>query len=328
VILRSGVCLSMTPRRILLVTTSGAGAAITVAATVLLGCASAYVAALPRPSGASTIRDEHLEARQALLSLINADRMAYGASPVVLDSLATMVAQVHAAAMAGTGFASHYGTAGDAPYERYAAAGGTAHVRENVFAWRTRGAPLPDERRRIDPALVHGSLMGSSGHRATILDPHRTGVGIGIAWSAEGTSLVVVEEFLAHHAAIVTPRLSWGSSPPIVVGRLFDPELEPLLVILSREPDVRDWVARGEPPPDGPYLDGGEGTGILVPPWAFETRRDGSFEVALPLGGVERGRWYGIVYVAPAEVVRRSIAGGRVSSAVGWPGAAFLLDVL
>lgn len=301
-----------------------------IAGVLLLACAPAY--APPGESGPASrpsLGNELHGERLALLAAINADRQAAGARPLALDTLATMVAQEHAEAMASGGFVSHYGPGGDAPYERYAAAGGTAHVVENVLGQRVGGSPHgPGREARFDVGVVHGFLMGSPGHRASILDPHRTHVGLGIAYGAGGRSLLVAEEFLARHAEIVAPRLAWRGSSTLVEGRIARPGVRPLLLVLHREPPIRPWVARAELPPPGSYSDGAEGPGLLVPPWAIVWRRDGGFEVSLPLAHQAAGRYYAVLYVAPSDVVDRALARRRVSSEHGWPGAAFVIEVL
>jgi uncharacterized protein YkwD len=278
----------------------------------------------------SSIDDEHAFARAVLLAAINADRVQAGAPPVVVDSLTTAVAQAHATAMAAVGFFSHYGTTGDAPYERYASAGGRAHLRENVFQWRLAGWIVGDAdtaRPRFDMERVHEHLMDSPGHRATILDPHRTHIGIGIAVDTEKRSLVVVEDFIARHAVIDVPRVAWRRSPTVLRGRILERDARPLLLVLAREPVPREWVLRGEPPPVGPYLEGGD-EAFLVPAWEIGHRPDGAFEIELPLSGLAPGRFYGVLYVAPTRVVDRAVARGRASTEIGWPAAAFMIEVL
>ena len=302
------------------------------AGVLLVACAPAYAPpdatapGTPRPSLDPTLKRERL----ALLAQINADRRATGAPPLVLDTLATSVAQEHAEAMANGGFVSHYGPGGDAPYERYALAGGTAHVVENVLGQRVSGfrpgeATLAE---RFDAELVHDFLMSSPGHRASILDPHRTHVGLGIAFGPDGRSLLVAEEFLARHAEIVAPRLTWHRSSIEIAGRVSGSRIRPLLLVLRREPAIRAWASRGEPPPPGPYSDGAEGGSVLVPPWLIAWRRDGFFEAPLPLQREAPGRYYGILYVAPSGVVESALARGRVTTEDGWPGAAFVIEVL
>lgn len=279
---------------------------------------------------ATPIRDRYARARLILVDDINADRAGRGVPPVALDSLATVVAQQHAEAMARDGYLSHYATDGTAPYERFGEAGGTAHVRENVFRWTHRPSDPAEEGwpwLEFDVREAQDWLMSSPGHRATILDPGRTHVGIGIAEDHERGAVLVVQEFIARHASVEAPKRTWRRSVTRVRGRMTSPGTRPLLVFVSREPDVEPWV--GKTPPGGSYLDGSH-QGVLVPPWRIRWNwTDRSFEIDLDpveLGGP--GRYYGIVYVAAEERVRRAMGAGRVDSNEGYPGASFLLDVL
>ncbi len=276
----------------------------------------------------SPIQDRYAGARIDLLAAINRDRHAAGVAAVRLDSLASVAAQGHASAMAAGGFFSHYGQLGEAPYERLARAGLTGHVQENVSRWQVRGlVPIgtADPWPAFDVNEAHGSLMASPGHRETILDPHRTHVGLGIASDPAGGAVYVVEDFLSRYVEIDPPRLAWPGSKTPLAGRVLDPSLRPLLLLLRREPD--DTSRRGETPPPGPYSDG-HGEGAIVPPWAIGWRPAGrSFELDLGPLLREPGRWYGIVYVAPRKVVEGALAAGAVNTSQGWPGAAFVVDV-
>jgi len=283
------------------------------------------------PSGAGTtripIRDRYAAARLELLTAINGDRRAAGVGSVDLDSLASVAAQAHAVAMTAGGFFGHYGVFGEAPYERLAAAGETGHVQENVYRWQVRSMATVggvDPWPAFDPRQAHHSLMASPGHRETIVDPHRTHVGLGIAADSAGGAVYVVEEFVARHAEIEPPRLALQESVTPLAGRMLDPALRPLLVLLRRDPA---GAASGGGPRPGPYTDG-RGEGRIVPPWAIGWR-PALLAFELDLGPVlrEPGRWYGVVYVAPRQIVERALAAGAVNTEQGWPGAAFLVDV-
>lgn len=306
----------------------GAGvAAIALVATA--GCRSAptpFPEAIVAPTEVP-IRDRYAHQRLILLDAINADRNAHGLAPVGLDSAATVVAQRHARAMAREGYLSHYGTDGRAPYERSSEAGLTAHVRENVFRWRKHGEDPLDPGwpwAEFDIRQAEEWLMESPPHRATILDPFRTHVGLGIAEGRRDGAVYVVQEFLARHARLEVPLRAWRRAPTVVRGWMTAPGTRPLLVFVTREPGQRGW--EGGVPPGGPYLDGGT-EGSLVPPWRIRWNwTDRSF--SLELAPREPGRYYGIVYVASEERVRGALGRLDADSREGWPGAAFVLDVL
>jgi hypothetical protein len=219
-----------------------------------------------------------------------------------------------------------------APIQRQPDGGGTAHVRENVFRWQQQAAnPALD----IDPweafdiRQAQAWLMGSPGHRATILDPRRTAVGLGIEVDRERGAVYVVQDFTARSVDLEAPILAWRRSPTPLSGRVLADGLRPLLVVLRRERHPRPWEGGSRPPPRGPYPDG-SGEPVILPPWAIQwnpTVR--SFAAHLPIGREsEPGLYYGIVYVAPDRVVLDALFERSVSTGEGWPGAAFVVTVL
>lgn len=303
------------------------------AALLALACAAPYASRPERPRTATVpIRDRYARARIEMVAAVNADRARHGLGPVELDSLATVVAQGHAREMAAAGYLSHYNAAGLAPYERLAAAGGTSHVRENVFRWQERPGPeweSDDPWERFDVRLAEGWLMESPGHRASILDPHRTGIGVGIAVDPSRAAVYVVQELVATAATLAPPGRVLPGGEAEVFGRVETPGARPLLLVLSREPLVRPWAARGDRPPGGPYADGGH-EALIVPPWAIRWNPDDrSFGMRLRMGrGEAPARWYGILYLAPEATVRHALAERHAETDGGWPAAAFVVEVL
>lgn len=290
--------------------------------------------ARPGPLGTDTkipIKDRYARARMTMLETINEARASMEVAPVALDSLATVVAQAHAEEMATGGFFSHYGGAGDAPYERFAEAGGRGHVRENIFRSSVRGNdPLvsTDPWASFEVQDAHNWLMTSKGHREAILDPRRTAVGVGFAVDSQRGSVYVVQDFVASHVEFEVSSHGWRRSVTPVEGRVSRAGVRPLLVAVHREPAMRTWVTRGSAPPSGPYADGGE-RGFVVPPWEIEWRPfDRTFELALGFDrGVGPGRYYGILFVATHRAVEGALGRRRVSTDDGWPGGAFVIDV-
>lgn len=298
----------------------------------------ALVACAPVPAGSPggspeaspvPIADRYSRARIRLLDAVNRDRAGRGVRPVALDSLATVVAQAHADAMAAEGYLSHYQRDGSTPYLRYAEAGGTGHVLENVYRWRSSAGTDSGVWVSFDVAEAQSSLIASPGHRATILDPARTHLGVGIAVDDVRGAVYVVQEFVARHATLEVPRRGWRRASTVVTGRMLGARGRPLAVTLSREPGPPGWSLDRQRPPGGSYPDG-RGGGIVVPPWAIRWNpSDRSFEVEIGSdSSVASGRWYAVVHVAPESRVREAIGQRRVSTSAGWPGAAFVLDVL
>jgi uncharacterized protein YkwD len=303
------------------------------AALAALACATPYASPSPEAGGTTVpIRDRYARARIEMVAAVNADRARDGQPPVVLDSLASVVAQAHAEEMAAGGWLSHYNAAGLAPYERFAAAGGTGHVMENVFRSQARATAewaLDDPWSRFDIREAQSWLMSSSGHRATILDPHRERIGIGIAVDRARSAVYVVQELVTAAATLSHPGMVLPGQEAPVSGSVRAAGARPLMLVLSREPIERPWVASGRRPPGGAYSDGGS-EALIIPPWAIRWNPDDrSFGLDLRMGrGAGPSRWYGVLYVATEGAVREAVALRRAATDAGWPAAAFVVEVL
>ncbi len=122
-------------------------------------------------------------AREYALKLINDARTVAGLDQVTLDD--NSAAQSHAEDMRANCFLSHWGTDGLKPYMRYTLAGGEQYSAENLSG---NGYCPTDPHRYIAKSIkadldeAMDGLMGSSGHRQNILDPHHRKVGIGISY--------------------------------------------------------------------------------------------------------------------------------------------------
>ncbi|MBE7700395.1 peptidoglycan-binding protein [Oerskovia sp. Sa1BUA8] len=115
--------------------------------------------------------------------LVNGARSAAGLGPLTPDSRLAGVAQAWAEQMAADGSLSHNPSTGAR------IPGGWSAWAENV-AWSTDPSP----------AGLHANLMGSAGHRANILSPTFTSVGVGYATDGAGGAYVA-EVFAAYPGA-------------------------------------------------------------------------------------------------------------------------------
>lgn len=106
----------------------------------------------------------------AVLRLTNAERTAAGLSPLSPDPLLTVAAQGHSADMIARAFYSHTSPDGGEPWHRASAAGsGHRAIGENIACGQRT------------PAEVVDGWMNSPGHRANILKPSFTHLGVGFA---------------------------------------------------------------------------------------------------------------------------------------------------
>ncbi|MGW7082865.1 CAP domain-containing protein [Streptomyces sp. NPDC054871] len=106
----------------------------------------------------------------AVLRLTNAERTAAGLRPLSPDPLLTVAAQGHSADMIARAFYSHTSPEGGEPWHRASAAGSTHRaIGENIACGQRT------------PAEVVDGWMNSPGHRANILKPSFTHLGVGFA---------------------------------------------------------------------------------------------------------------------------------------------------
>ncbi|MEU9187234.1 CAP domain-containing protein [Streptomyces sp. NPDC048484] len=105
-----------------------------------------------------------------VVALTNAERAAAGLPPLAEDAPLTRAAQAHSADMVARAFYSHTSPDGSEPWHRAAAAGSTR---------RTIGENIACGQR--SPAEVVRGWMDSPGHRANILKPAFTHIGVGFA---------------------------------------------------------------------------------------------------------------------------------------------------
>lgn len=106
----------------------------------------------------------------AVLRLTNAERTAAGLRPLAPDPLLTVAAQGHSADMIARAFYAHTSPDGGEPWHRASAAGSTHRsIGENIACGQRT------------PAEVVDGWMNSPGHRANILKPSFTHLGVGFA---------------------------------------------------------------------------------------------------------------------------------------------------
>ena len=133
------------------------------------------------------------------MDLINESRREAGLPPVAWDSVAAEAGRRHVVEMAEWGYFSHWNLEGLGPEHRYSRAGGANAVRENLHALAS--IRPPDDWQAVI-RQAHAGLMDSPGHRANILDPAHTHVGIAIAYSAATGQMRMAQEFTNHYVTV------------------------------------------------------------------------------------------------------------------------------
>lgn len=112
---------------------------------------------------------------QAALAAINAYRSANGRNPLVLDERLSRAAAMQSQAQAGRSWIGHSGAGGSTPKARAASAGFRAKIAsENVASGQKSFSD------------VLGFWEQSSGHRANLLRPNVTAIGVAMAKNSNG----------------------------------------------------------------------------------------------------------------------------------------------
>ncbi len=192
--------------------------------------------------------EERIDAiKQTMLERVNEDRAHEGLGPVEFDERAELVADLFTAEALENNTINHYTLDGISPFGRWGLAGGVDWVAENSCAWYWTGPTY-----RWTEELVLEQLHSfqdqmlaekppADGHRRTILDPHNTHLGIGLAISEEGTRLRYAQEFLCRYVEIAPelPTEVHRTESVTVTGGVLDPEkyrAEFVLVYYEPEP--------------------------------------------------------------------------------------------
>jgi uncharacterized protein YkwD len=174
----------------------------------LIILASVFTLALASPGAQSNTAVEETKAtlRNQVLKLINRDRAMYNLPPVQLDIQASAIGDEYCRAQIRNRTTGHFTTDGQPPYMRYSLAGGNDGVSENAAAWSANynfsDRALYEMARRSQDAMM-AEAPPHDGHKRTILDPHATHVGIGIAW--ERGEFRLVHEFVRRYVDWTRP---------------------------------------------------------------------------------------------------------------------------
>lgn len=118
--------------------------------------------------------------KNAMLSLVNSERSKHGLSSVSLDTELSALARSHSQDMADKNYFAHVNLVGESPNDRRIEAGIDTFVGENIA-------------KTISTEYSHYALMRSAIHRANILRPEWTKVGLGIVKDNQGYFYVTQE---------------------------------------------------------------------------------------------------------------------------------------
>ena len=166
-------CLAAGRHQVEIVATGKGGS--DVLANFPLYCGVAPPAVAPRAAGVRAVTVTAEEAETQMLALINRDRKRAGVGPVVRDDKLTAIARAHTRDMVEHDFVAHTSPRTGSPGDRVRRAGLAPTLSsENVG-------------RAYTAEEAEQGFMSSPGHRANIVDPRPTRVGIGIVFGAADT---------------------------------------------------------------------------------------------------------------------------------------------
>ena len=189
------------------------------------------------PRGPFT-EEEVSEIRQAALERINVDRDVEGLPPLEWDEDAAEVGDLFCAVSLRDDTVGHY-TSRAVTWTAGAAGAGRGQPERLRLAWAApmsvgRGAGCSISGRFQD--LMLAERPPNDGHRRTILDPHLTHVGIGLALS--GNQLRYVQEYTARYVELDEVPLESTSREQLAYsGRVLDPSRYRLDYILVYHKD-------------------------------------------------------------------------------------------
>jgi uncharacterized protein YkwD len=146
------------------------------------------------------------EAERRLLALVNRDRQAAGLGALISDDRVTAVSRAHSEDMRKTKIVAHISPTTGSAADRVRAAGiKTALVLENVA-------------RAYGVGEAHAGLMNSPGHRANVLAPQATHIGIGVVLGDDVSGRR--EMFLTQVFIRVPPKVDRAEAVELVRSRI------------------------------------------------------------------------------------------------------------
>lgn len=138
---------------------------------------------VPKPSTTAPASGLTADESKAF-QLLNADRAANGLPALKVNMNLVRLAENYAQDMINRKYFSHYNPEGQSPFDRMQQAG---------ISYRYAGENLAIN---SNVAAAEKAFMNSPGHRANILSPNFTEVGLGVRYNSAG-SAYVVQEFIS-----------------------------------------------------------------------------------------------------------------------------------
>lgn len=188
------------------ITATGSGGA-TVLANFPVWCGTEPPLSLTiKPTGNDDRESQPDEAERRLLALVNRDRQSAGLSPLLWDDRVADVARKYSDEMRRTKVVAHLSPTTGSATDRIR----VANIRTSVV--------LENIARAYSVAGAHDGLMNSPGHRANIMAPSATHIGIGVVLGddvSQPNELFVTQVFIR-----IPPKMDPGHANEMVLGRI------------------------------------------------------------------------------------------------------------
>lgn len=140
--------------------------------------AQAQLRIIKNPRG--TVRIQHLrEVERRIYVLTNEVRRKYHLSPLDRDDALVVTARAHSDDMLRRHFFSHVNPDGLAPKDRIAPAYSSTIARAGENIWSGHGYDYSDS--KLMARVIVDSWISSPGHRANLLNPNYTHLGVGVS---------------------------------------------------------------------------------------------------------------------------------------------------
>jgi uncharacterized protein YkwD len=145
--------------------------------------------------------------KQKLVDRINADRQQAKLPPLLYFDEISRLADAHCKEMLESNFVSHWNRAGQKSYIRYSLGGIIDHAAERAGRILDSKFNLTLDNLEAQLLKIHENFMlgqaGAAQARWTMLEPHHTHAGIGVAFSQ--TQVIMIEVFASRYVTMTKP---------------------------------------------------------------------------------------------------------------------------
>jgi uncharacterized protein YkwD len=249
--------------------------------------------------------DEVLRLKLAQLDIINKSRKKFRATPLMLDILASRVANKMCREAAENNYISHWNLAGEKPYQRYAFAGGYDHVAENAYGeWTSGKYNISDHFISEMMKSGHESFMKErspyDGHKKNVITKPHTHVGIGYFISSN--QFRYYEEFIDRYLEFiyVPSELKVNESGRIIIDTRSSGYLYFMIVYREKFPQAR---RSSELVRTGSYEDYSNEIYLKLPAWDLAKYRNET-RYTIPITFTKYGLYYIHLYTDKNENIR------------------------